>query len=288
MYYIKNHQSKEKYFYQDKRLVDYCKENNLDYKIIFYYLSKNKYLSPHITEEQFQEVLAKYQLYQRKKIFKELRQTTDDFNISNYLETLSIDKASFRLISKTLPSAKDALLFCWYFGTNNQGKLYLTSESINKLFLQFNDLTSLNLQELIALYQCHIYDTRTYIINKNKRLIAFLVNKVSNEFSLRIKDYLEDLTATANYLMLEFIENNSSNYLGQTITYMTKYIYGSLKHYVLDNLKNKKYLTASFVLNNAYYPEHFDSEYISPEILTVITSLDPLSQQFIIYRYQNN
>lgn len=295
-FYKKNHVSKERYFYNGERLVDYCKRNNLDYKVIILYLIHYVKDSYNLTDEEIEKAIYKYRIKIRKESIYALDTKNSLEECIEILNTLKIDLDSVKLVMNFELEWKEAILFVWYFGKEDDGCISIQIERIQEVYHNLYNLDSLEIDELIGYYKTKIKDTREIIYKKSFLSIRKIVSDICKLYNVKDNNMKEELKSIADNLFIEFIENTTSRYLGQIINYMNGYIRGCLKRYLTKELENV------FVSLNEHVPSksrktqeriekliitpNVDSEYISDELLEIIKTLSELEQRFIIMKYQ--
>lgn len=277
LYYLKYYHPTEIYSYQGQKLITYCQENKLDYDYILSFLIKNNYSLENITSTMIEEAIKNYHEYNISKSIKALRTKEEIININEYLKKLHIDKKSFNLVKKYLNNPKDALLFCWYFGQKENNYLSLNQEILVTTLDKITNYYNLSLMELIAIYQCHFYDTRLFIIKK----LSKCIHQIIQELNISPKNFLyEELVAVANYTIYEFIENNTSNSSSELSSNLYNYLYTSLKKYYLKYQSIELSFPTSS--NNMTNPE------FKSDTLSLILTLDILEQKILLLHYEKN
>ena len=292
-YYKTKHVSKEKWFYHGQRLVDYCNNNNYEYNYIISYLIKYVVDCSNITDEEIEIAKKKYNMWQRKKSFRMLKQTKSIEECIDIIKILNIDVESIFLVMKYNIDYKSAIYFIWYFGYDKNGKIMVDDNRIKEVFNNKDRLDKLELNELIGYYKSNICDTRAIIYKKTFLSIRKIVRDLAKYNNINKKEEIDELSSQADMLLLNYIEQTNSRYLGQIINHMNKSIKWFLYKYICNELRpntislsSPKFEKKELIDYVSDKSDIVDTEYISTEFKLIIRQLDFMEIKYIVLRYQ--
>ncbi len=294
-YYKENHISKERYFFHGERLTDYCKRKNYKYKNIMGYLARYVVDSYHITDLEMAKAVEKYHIKVRKDMFLSLNEKENLEDCTEILDVLKISLDSVKLVMRFEISFKQAILFVWYFGVEENGSIVINTEKIKAVYQNLDHLESLEVNELIGYYKTGLYDTRTMIYQRMFLPTRKIIADLCKYHNIWDKHRIEDLEAQTDQFLLDMIEKTTSRYLGQIISYMNAYIKGCLKKYVLGELQEQNSSLNEPAFRDDKKQERIDrissgnsidTEYMSEDLYKILNSLTQTERRFILLKYQ--
>lgn len=295
-YYEENHISKEKYFYQGERLVDYLGRKKCSYKTFLGYLNNYQVEDPaNLSTEIVEQCLSKCRAKEVRDLFKKLQTTSNEKEIFAIATELSISKESLNLLIEADFTPRQALNFVWYFGTEKDKKISITKERI-EVIINTKANSDMELSELFGYYKSGVEDTRNILIEKCYRPCKSILNKLIKRYYLaKDKDFCEELNSQMILSIYDFIERSNSNNMGHIVNYMNRMIKGELTRKILAYFIKKKQLSLNKEIysysettyqDKLKYKESVNSEFISEELLEKILTLEEVAQQIIVLRYQ--
>lgn len=291
LFYQENHDFKEKFFYRGERLIDYCKRNHLEYANIWSYLSRICKDSHHITEEEMEEAIYKFKIKVRRDDFNLLNKMDKLEDCLEILNRLNIDLQSIQLVMNFNLDFREAILFVWYFGIENESGITIDIKRIEIVYGNLKNLESLEINELLGYYKAKIFDTRDIIYDKTFLSVRKIISNLCKKYNITHIEFIEELKAIADYMLFDFIERSTSRYLGQIINYMNASIKGNLKRHILEEIKVSKNIGLDdYKYGNGCSTREnivdIDSEYFGKEILTILNTLTEMERKFIFLKYQ--
>lgn len=165
----------------------------------------------------------------------------------------------------------------------------------------------MELYDLIAIYKCALYDSRSKILINRRNYIRGVINRLCSEYKIKInRDNIDDFKSEISLYLIRVISNCTSNIYGQIVKYFDTSVKGYFRkflgkykqnNYVLS-LYDEKYKSskgdsdAKRIIdyipdsNNQY--EEVEESQFSEQLLEVLTKLPNDDKNFIILRFQED
>lgn len=233
--------------YNGFRLVDYCKNANIEYKKILdrcvNFMKKNNNISL-LTEEQLNFFIEDY--YRRKEI-QDLREVFKKLDscpkkeYKNICKELNINYSKIKsLTNHNNLDIKSLIYICWYSSDkNNSDGIYISQSKLNELFAKDN----LELNELYGLYKSGNEIYLEKIFEHEKIYLMGFVLRVIRKYNFRVyaTDY-EDLFSEAKLILNKCILRNVYSHVGRIIRYIEKSVTMQILDYLIKNYSNRNLL----------------------------------------------
>lgn len=318
--YIANPINRKKYYFDNMTLSKFCDKNEYSYFAIYQRIKRLENQDKFDTD--IDRIKNSIEEYEKKLHIKSIN---DTFKNLEKMKIYSPDEIKsiccflkinydcvLELIEKNF-SYIQAINMIWYFNDSKdqQDNKILTDKKIEELFLLINKISkSINinidefrLYDLIGLYKSKLYDTRSEILNKQRKHIHKIVYNMCDIYGIKAQsNIVDDFSSELKLIFLEVIENICLNTEGQIVKFIDLTLKGNLRRYIesykknipstsLDNSqfsdnKNKKMIDSIADPNNQF--EDLDSSMFSSTMMQVLSSLTQENVLFIMLKFQEN
>lgn len=318
--YINNPINRKKYYFDNMTLSKFCNKNEYSYFAIYQRikrLEKQEIYDNDIAriKNSIDEYIKKIHIKNINETFKNLEKmkvyNPDEIKNICYFLKINYD-CVLELIEKDF-SYIQAINMIWYFNDSKdqEDNKILTDKKIDELFLLINKIsksTNINtdkfrLYDLIGLYKSKLYDTRSEILNKQRKHIHKIVYNMCDIYGIKIQsNIVDDFSSELKLIFLEVIENICLNTEGQMIKFIDLTLKGNLRRYIesykknipstsLDNFKfsdnkNKKIIDTIADPNNQF--EELDNSVFSSTMMQALSNLSQENVLFIMLKFQEN
>lgn len=291
-YYLENPPIKRKYFFDDMSLKEFCAENGYPLFAIYNRLQTLKNNTENQDNDQL--VATAVKKYEQKlhmdklnEIFKYLE---DNHNIEletlrNVCEFLKIDMENVIDLYNMDFSYYQSINIIWYFSDSSNNDLKtITDIKLTEVFQLVEkvkngsnkEIEKMELYDLIAIYKCALYDSRSKILIQRKTYIRSVINRLCSGYKIEInKDNIADFKSEISLYLIRVISNCNSNIYGQIV----KYLDISVKGYFRKYLRNYK-------PNNHY--EEVEELPFNEKLIEVLIKLPNDDINFVILRFQED
>lgn len=322
-YYLENPPIKRKYFFDDMSLKEFCAENGYPLYAIYNRLQTLKNNTENQDNDQL--VATAIKKYEQKlhmdklnEIFKYLE---DNPNIEletlrNICEFLKIDMENVIDLYNMDFSYYQSINIIWYFSDSTTNDLKtITDIKLTEVFQlaekvknsSNKEIENMELYDLIAIYKCALYDSRSKILIQMRNYIRSVINRLCSEYKIKInRDNIDDFKSEISLYLIRVISNCNSNIYGQIVKYFDVSVKGYFRKFLRKYKQNspvlllydEKYKTgkgddnARRVIDYVADPNNqFDDlepSKFSEEILKVLTKLPKEDTNFIILKFQED
>lgn len=307
------------YYYNGVPLIEYCKENNINYDSIVSVV-RNKRANSTLCLQEIVNITIEN--YKRNLEIKKIRNTFEilkqEANISleeveNICEFLKISYNNVLKLVHLNYSVNQVINMIWFFGdsedTNN--KKMITARRVGEILkmthevknLNEADIGSMDLYDLIGLYKCELYNTLSAMIIRQKGFINKVVLSLTREYDLTLsKDNFDFFENEVIYYFITAINRAFLPNAQQIIKYIDKFVKGSFRIY----LKKVKQDMNCISLNQLQYNSSKQSnhsekiDYIkgnlinglasqvsfSEEMMSILKELNEDDLNFVILKFQ--
>lgn len=285
------------YYYNGVPLIEYCKENNINYDSIVSVV-RNKRANSTLCLQDIINITV--QNYKRNLEIKKIRNTFEilkqEANISleeveNICEFLKISYNNVLKLVHLNYSVNQAINMIWFFGdsedTNN--KKMITARRVGEILKMTHEVKEANIEridlyDLIGLYKCDLYNTLSAMIIRQKGFLKKVVISLSREYNLTLsKDNFDFFENEVIYYFITAINRAILPNAQQIIKYIDKFVKGSFRIY----LKKVKQEMHCILLNQLQYnstkkSNHSEKiDYIKGNLINGITSQTSFSEEMM-------
>ncbi len=318
-YYIENPKGRTKYYFKDQSLAKFCDTYGYPYLAILRRIKTLENKEKKLDKEKIISLaIKKYEerleINKINEIFNNLKKieskdTKQIKDICNFL------KISFINVSDLVDmdfSYYQAINMIWYFFDNktDDGYKIITDNKIKNIFSIINKLQNNNininkveLYDLIGIYKCELYDSRSEILKKESRYIYKVIFSLAKSYGIKVYNNFEDFESELKYYLLIVISRINLNNFGQIIKYIDLSVKGYFRNYLKEYIKqhdslsldsntvnndsgNKKITKIDNITCDSKYYDKDDS--FSMEMMQVLETLEAKDLEFIMLKYKED
>ena len=226
--------------YKGLKLIDYCKNTNIDFKKIAnrckYFLKINNDFSL-LTEEKIETFINHY--YSKKEVndLRDLFKKLEMCNKNEYKKICTKLNINYNQLNRTSKKnnidLKTLIYLCWYSADKrNSNGIYISQNKLNDL-LNYNNL---EINDLYGIYKSGKNECLEKIFEHEKFFLIGFVFKVVKKYNFKIyKEDYEDLFSEAKILLIKCIKGNVFSEIGRIIKYIEKTITFQMLSYLIKN-----------------------------------------------------
>ena len=248
-YYIENPPVITKYYYKDQSLARFCNENGYPYLAITNRIKKmeatgNPIDSDTIIEQYLKEYEKRLEIRAINEIFNQIKNKGIN-NIDEIIEICRKLKINYENVKELIEmdfTYNQAINMIWYFSDrrNSNGFRMITDEKIEEVLSlienikrQNIDIEDVKLYDLIGIYKSELYDTRSEIIERQKRYIKKTLYSLCAEYGIKYNtSSYEEFENEIKYYLLIVVNRTNLNTEGQMIKYMNLTVKGYFRTYL--------------------------------------------------------
>lgn len=258
-YYLENPPIKRKYYFNEMSLADFCKENGYPLYAIYNRLqtlrnNKEDLENTELVETAIKKYEQKLHMNKLNEIFEYLKNNSyiPLENLHDICEFLKVDFETIIDLYNMDFSYYQSINMIWYFSDSLNGdsktitdtrliKIFQLAEKIKNS--SDKEIEKMELYDLIAIYKCALFDSRTQIIKERKNYIKGIIYRLCNEYEVKItRDNFEDFKSEIICYFIRVIDNNCSNIYGQMIKYFDMSVKGYFRLYLKKYKQNSRVL----------------------------------------------
>ena len=261
---------KDKYFYKGMYLSDYCKKMNYNYDNIIARLKLLSKKNPTISNDELvKKVLDKYiqkqKFNQKNQLFSTLdnKEPFKERSKKGICNKLNISYNNMLDLVEMGFSFEQGVKIIWFFSDkkNQKGRKIITDIRLEEIYRYINyisnlakkdEIKSLELYYLNALYKCGLFDTRELILKREESYLTKVVIDYCAMYGISVRyDNFDDFYIEAQIILLSALEKNNDNEVGRFIKFVDITVKGYFRQFL------KKYKEINYI-SDSKRTVHFD------------------------------
>lgn len=318
-YYMSNPINRRRYYFDNMTLSKFCSQNGYSYFAIYQRIKRLENQEKYDTN--MDTIRISIEEYAKKLHIKDISDTFKNLEnmkfynsdeIKNICHFLKIDYDCVLELIEMDFSYVQAINMIWYFGDskNEVDDKIITNQKIEILFSLVNkiskatniDIDKFLLYDLIGLYKCKLYDTRSEILMKQHKHIHHIVYYMCDAYGIKaVNSIVDDFSSEVKLIFLEIINNICLNTEGQMVKYIDLTLKGNLRRYIeryqrnipitsLDEplFSNEKTKTRIDYIADYKKQSEASEDAFGSNMLEALSNLTTEDLSFIMLKYQED